>query len=335
MIRRTGGSLSSSTEPGSIGGLAQSNDGGPMSLLIRTMSRMMETIAETSVQHLQPEHPTQREGAVGPCLRADAARLHGSRTVRASRRVPAHPRLGVGPGARDAHGRAGPPGSERDGGVDGFHGQPLSRSAWTRITRRSARRTHTTPASRPGRGPPDRPDSPGLHQPPFDSEYKAEYLGTTVAFNYLNRVVSVFLGDSMMPTPEIMAPVTDRMATTMMAAMIVKRNVPGEGVALVPTLHRHARRGGPRWAEGTRHMWRRPWRRGPPPSRVWPCCTWSPGSAAWPLEVIDAWDGTPPPVDERMARPPLPGPGSAAIMQRSSWPCSRRTCALSGRRPVG
>ena len=94
-----------------------------------------------------------------------------------------------------------------------------------------------------------------------------------------------------------MSPVTDRMATTMMAAMIVKRNVPGEGVALVPPyIEMLAWR--PAWAEDTRHV-------------AATLAAWSAtieGVAVLHMEpqvrhiagqVIDAWDGIAPPTDER------------------------------------
>lgn len=266
-----------------------------MSLLIRTMSRMMETIAEASVYYLEPEHPRNAKGLsarVYEQMRRDfmvAAPfvLHAEfppilaavwSVVRETLMVGQVPRglketvawtvsmTNHCPFCVDAHYAA----------VRAAHSHHPGVQAWAR----AAAQAH----------------NPGLHDQPFQPADRAEYFGTVVSFNYLNRVVSVFLGDSMMPTPQLMSPVTDRMATTMMAAMIVKRNAPGESVSLVPPyIDMLAWR--PEWASETPHI-------------AGALAAWSAtieGVAVLHMEpqvrnvagqVIEHWDGTAPPIDE-------------------------------------
>lgn len=70
---------------------------------------------------------------------------------------------------------------------------------------------------------------------PF-STHITEHYGTTISFHYLNRMVSVFLDDKMMPTPDFMSPMTDSMAQMMMGGMMKKgqANAPGDALALLP-----------------------------------------------------------------------------------------------------
>ena len=266
-----------------------------MSMLIRTMSRMMESVAEVSVNYLEPEHPRQARGLsarVYEQMRRDfmvAAPfvLHSEfppvlasvwALIRETLMVGQVPRglketvawtvsmVNHCPFCVDAHYAA----------VRAAHSHHPGVQAWARGTGAAF--------------------SPVLGNPPFETAYKAEFAGTAVAFHYLNRMVSVFLGDSMMPTPKFMAPVTDSMATTMMAAMIVKRNEPGEGVALVPP-HIEMLAWRPRWAATSPHVEKA-------------LAAWSAtieGVAVLHLEpkvraiaghVIQQWDGTAPPTDE-------------------------------------
>ena len=266
-----------------------------MSLLIRTMSRMMETIAEASVYHLKPVHPRSAKGLsarVYEQMRRDfmvAAPfvLHGEfppllaavwALVRETLMVGEVPRglketvawtvsmVNHCPFCVDAHYAA----------VRAAHSHHPGVQAWARTTGTA----HAATAQ----------------HPPFEPQYFPEYFGTAVAFNYLNRMVSVFLGDAMMPTPQLMSPVTDRMATTMMAAMIVKRNAPGEGVSLVPP-YIEMLAWKPDWARRAPHI--------EATMAAWSATT--EGVAVLHLEprvrsiasqVIDNWDGTPPPPDE-------------------------------------
>lgn len=99
-----------------------------------------------------------------------------------------------------------------------------------------------------------RADDPALVSPPFTS-HRAEYVGTVVAFHYLNRMVSVFLDSKMMPTPSFMDVVTAAMAKTMMGGMIEKgkRNQPGDSLPLLPD-HDRALAWQPPWAEEEPHI---------------------------------------------------------------------------------
>ncbi len=95
---------------------------------------------------------------------------------------------------------------------------------------------------------------PELTPAPLD-EHRAEMLGTLVAFHYLNRMVSAFLDEKMMPMPDAMNGATASMAKVMMGGMIRKSmaNVPGASLELLdgvdPTLAWQ-----PTWAAGTPHV---------------------------------------------------------------------------------
>ncbi len=221
-------------------------------LFIRTMSRVMESIAEASVHYLKPEHPRSAKGLAArvyeqmrrdfmiaapfvlhaefpPLLAAVWALLRETLMVghapRGQKETVAWAVSMVNecPFCVDAHYAA----------VRAAHAHHPGVQDWARKT------AHRSSAAS------------GV--PPFDPAVAAEYYGTVVAFNYINRLVSVFLGDAMMPTPEFMAPITNRMSVTMMSAMIVKRNVPGEGVALVPP-HIDMLAWTPAWAGGHPHI---------------------------------------------------------------------------------
>ncbi len=97
-------------------------------------------------------------------------------------------------------------------------------------------------------------DHPALRQLPFDGQY-GEYLGTTVAFHYLNRMVSVFLAEKMMPVPNFLDRTASFMARIMMGGMLRRgsRNRPGDSLALLPEVRR-AGAWEPAWAKDTSHV---------------------------------------------------------------------------------
>ena len=81
-------------------------------------------------------------------------------------------------------------------------------------------------------------------------EHIAEFIGTLTAFHYLNRMVSVFLDEKMMPMPKVMDPVTDSMAKAMMVGVINKggKKPAGESLKFLPNPDpAHAWK--PEWAE--------------------------------------------------------------------------------------
>ena len=74
-----------------------------------------------------------------------------------------------------------------------------------------------------------------LNNPPFTSS-AAEYIGTAVAFHYLNRMVSVFLDKKMMPVPDLLDGMSEVMAKIMMGGMVRKSKhlTSGDSLKLLP-----------------------------------------------------------------------------------------------------
>jgi len=89
-----------------------------------------------------------------------------------------------------------------------------------------------------------------LFPTPFQTHIE-EYFGMVVAFHYLNRMVSVFLDDKMMPTPDVMNGMSNAMAKIMMGGMIKKgeRNAPGAALEVLPTFD-ESLAWRPKWAQG-------------------------------------------------------------------------------------
>ena len=94
-----------------------------------------------------------------------------------------------------------------------------------------------------------------LRAPPFSEAERAEYFGTAVAFHYLNRMVSVFLDEKMMPVPNFMNGMTRFMAKIMMGGMIRKgrKNEPGESTSVLPEFD-ETLSWRPAWAESHPHV---------------------------------------------------------------------------------
>ncbi|MFK8084252.1 MAG: hypothetical protein AB8B97_28530 [Granulosicoccus sp.] len=97
-------------------------------------------------------------------------------------------------------------------------------------------------------------NAPMLSSPPF-TQYYAEYLGTAVAFHYLNRMVSVFLDKKMMPVPDLLDGMSGIMAKVMMGGMIRKSEglTVGDSLALLPETDK-ALAWKPKWAESSRQV---------------------------------------------------------------------------------
>lgn len=87
------------------------------------------------------------------------------------------------------------------------------------------------------------------------SENAVEFYGTAIAFHYLNRMVCVFLPDKMMPMPDMMDGMTNRMASIMMGGMIKKgqQNQPGDSAAIRPD-YDDSLAWSPTWAEAQPHI---------------------------------------------------------------------------------
>jgi len=80
--------------------------------------------------------------------------------------------------------------------------------------------------------------SPGAHalrRPPFDRSELPEIVGTALVFHYVNGMVSVFLGDSPLPSSvRWMGPVASRMATAAFARAVRRVGEPGASLAHLP-----------------------------------------------------------------------------------------------------
>src|SRR6516162_9008152 len=63
------------------------------------------------------------------------------------------------------------------------------------------------------------PQAPALAHPPFRSEQAGEFLGTALAFHYLNRMVSVFLTETFLPTTPWMQTVLRRLGGWLFAGI--------------------------------------------------------------------------------------------------------------------
>ena len=102
------------------------------------------------------------------------------------------------------------------------------------------------------------------HTPvPFEDKDAAEFYGIVLAFQYLNRMVSAFLDDKLMPTPDFMNSLSARMAQSMMGAMVKKGagNQPGDSAKVCPPYD-------------SRYAWKPDWAK---------------ESTPWLAEAIAAW----------------------------------------------
>jgi AhpD family alkylhydroperoxidase len=80
------------------------------------------------------------------------------------------------------------------------------------------------------------PEASALAYPPFPSEQAGEFLGTALAFHYLNRVVSVFLTETFLPTMPWMRAASRRLGGWLFASMGRRTFAAGEpdGASALP-----------------------------------------------------------------------------------------------------
>ena len=82
------------------------------------------------------------------------------------------------------------------------------------------------------------PDAEIVKSPPFSEEEAPEFIGTAVAFHYINRMVNIFLDDSPIPVPSFLkwlkAPL-GRLAGSLFGKRILGLSVePGDSLSFLP-----------------------------------------------------------------------------------------------------
>lgn len=82
------------------------------------------------------------------------------------------------------------------------------------------------------------PDAEIIESPPFSEEEAPEFIGTAVAFHYINRMVNIFLDDTPIPVPSFLkwlkAPL-GRLAGSLFGKRILGLSVePGDSLSLLP-----------------------------------------------------------------------------------------------------
>jgi AhpD family alkylhydroperoxidase len=71
--------------------------------------------------------------------------------------------------------------------------------------------------------------------PPFDPSEAPEIVGTAVAFHYINRMVNVFLGETLLPLPSVMKGMTGRLLAPSAGKRFVQPSLPqGKSLAFLP-----------------------------------------------------------------------------------------------------
>jgi AhpD family alkylhydroperoxidase len=70
--------------------------------------------------------------------------------------------------------------------------------------------------------------------PPFSSHDAPEIIGTAIAFHYINRMVNVFLGDTLLPLPSALKGLTGRLLGATAGKQMVRRLQPGHSLTFVP-----------------------------------------------------------------------------------------------------
>lgn len=70
--------------------------------------------------------------------------------------------------------------------------------------------------------------------PPFESHDGPQIIGTMVTFQYINRMVKLFLGDNLLPVPSAFKGLTRRVYTATEGKKVIRQLVPGESLKFVP-----------------------------------------------------------------------------------------------------
>src|SRR5262245_12141051 len=78
------------------------------------------------------------------------------------------------------------------------------------------------------------PNANGILQPPFSPHDAPEIIGNAIAFHYINRMVNVFLGDTLLPLPSALKGVTGRLLGAMAGKEMVRRLEQGHSLKFIP-----------------------------------------------------------------------------------------------------
>jgi AhpD family alkylhydroperoxidase len=69
---------------------------------------------------------------------------------------------------------------------------------------------------------------------PFESRQWPQIIGTMVTFQYINRMVKLFLGDTLLPVPSAITGLTRRLYTATEGKKVIRQLEPGESLKFVP-----------------------------------------------------------------------------------------------------
>ncbi len=221
-------------------------------MIVQTMGRMMELMAPATVNGLQPERPSRTDGlarsvydqmrdeffVAGPFV------IHGEippllagawSIVRETLFTGDAPR-----GEKEIIAWAVSQGNQCPFCIDAHGAAKTAAEAEDSVLERWAR------SSASAEEVADAPHPDGL------AAHAAEFLGTLTAFHYLNRMVSVFLDEKMMPLPDALDGVTESMARFMMGGMIDRATTldPGHSLGLLAD-HDSKLAWLPTWADGS------------------------------------------------------------------------------------
>ncbi len=73
--------------------------------------------------------------------------------------------------------------------------------------------------------------------PPFSQPEAPEMIGTAITFHYINRMVNIFLGDSLLPLPSVMKGITYRLYAATEGKRVVRGLTPGRSLKFLPQTH--------------------------------------------------------------------------------------------------
>ncbi|MBO3745464.1 carboxymuconolactone decarboxylase family protein [Streptosporangiaceae bacterium NEAU-GS5] len=92
------------------------------------------------------------------------------------------------------------------------------------------------------------PGAPELADPPFPKELAPEYVGTALAFHFINRMISALGDDSLLPGHAERSKTVRRLAGAMLARTMRKTRQPGASIGLLDLIRVS---NPPGWAAGT------------------------------------------------------------------------------------